>query len=782
MAAVMKPRPMSDEDLIVAIDDAESRSYGSALFARSVELTAERALAIDLYLGRDVDPAPDGQSSVTDRTVFETIQWMLPSLCRIFANGEDVVTLVPLNAADVEPAKQESAFLNWLITTKHPWFELFLEFATDALLTKNAYFLVYPDRKRTVEVERYQDQTRLGVQFLLQDKNCQLIAQQPHPAPDLPPEPALDPNTGQPILNAFGQPVMQPAMLYDVVIRRRSDAKDLCIRVLPPERVRVDQDTVSFRIDETCKYFEYFEFVTISDLRSQGFDVPDDVGDDFDIQTPEEAARDQFGEVRIASDPLDKSMRLIKARMVWLRVDADDDGIAELIQLLRIGKKIFYREEVSRIPVASAVASPLPHRHYGLSIADMSGDLQRQKTAVFRQAMDNLYLNNNPQKIVDTSKVNLDDALVSRPGGIIRGEIDGIRYEDVPFVFPQAVQGMDFLSRVSQTRTGVSPGFSGIDAGDLTNIQPGTVNQMTAMQGERIVQVARVLAFGIEDLFSLVHELVLKMGHKRQAIQIAGKWTEVDPGSWKKRDSFKICVAFAAGNKDAQVARLNLIAAQQLNALQLGIPVVTPANYYNTLVELTKATDFTAPERFWTDPATVPPRPPPPPPAEIVTHQMDNQSAEKIKQAELAQREIENQRKTALEKYAIDANAGLEIVHKSVDHGHTIAIEGLKASHAAILEGLANKFGADNNATSKAVAKAQDTISKQGMSLEQIHGTLEKVFDGVKQAGALATARKVIRRNPRGEVDGVDLLDPQGKVLASHTAVKDENGRVIGMQ
>jgi hypothetical protein len=272
------------------------------------------------------------------------------------------------------------------------------------------------------------------------------------------------------------------------------------------------------------------------------------------------------------------------------------------------------------------------------------------------------------------------------------------------------------------------------------------------------------------------------MGHKKQTINISGKWVEVDPGSWKRRDSFKIAVAFAAGNKDAQIARLSGLAARQLNALQLGLPNVTFQNYYNTEIELAKATDFTAVSRFWTDPSTMPPKPPPPPPPELIKTQMTIQSDEKIKAAELAQREKENLRKSALEQYAIDANAGLEVVHKQIDHGHTVAIEGLKASHAAILDGLSAKLGADTSATSKAVQKAHESIAKQSMSLDEMHQTMQKVFEGVRHAGALATARKVIRRNHKGEVDGIDLLDHEGKVLQSHTAVKDQNGRVIGMQ
>src|SRR5437660_8725546 len=110
---------MDEAGLIAAIDSADEHSYGSNLSSLTAALSAERALNIDLYLGKNVDPAPEGQSNVIDRTVFETVQWILPSLCNIFANGDDIVTLLPDNAADTDQAKQEGAYLNWLVTQKN---------------------------------------------------------------------------------------------------------------------------------------------------------------------------------------------------------------------------------------------------------------------------------------------------------------------------------------------------------------------------------------------------------------------------------------------------------------------------------------------------------------------------------------------------------------------------------------------------------------------------------------------------------------------------------------
>jgi hypothetical protein len=775
-------KPMDEAALIAAIDDCDNRSYGSNLSNLTAELSKERSLNIDLYLGKNVDPAPEGQSNVIDRTVFETIQWILPSLCRIFANGDDVVNLVPISEKDVDPAKQESAYLNWLVTQKHPWFDIFLEFATDALLTKNAYILVYPDKKRTVEIEKYTDQTKQGVSYLLMDPECQLIQSSQKEAPDLAPDPVLDGNR-QPIVDAQGQPMTSPAQLYDCTIRRTGSTKNLCIKVLPPERVKVDQRAFNWRIDEDCGYFEYWEDTTLSDLRSQGYDIPTDIADDPELYTQEDMARDEYGERRLERyKPADPSMRRVKARQIWIRADADGDGIAELLQVVRVGRRILVKEEVTRIPVASGVACPLPHRHIGISIGDMVQDIQRIKTSILRQGLDNLYIANNPQKVLNETMVNIDDALISRPGGIIRAtDINQIRYEEAPFVFPQAIAGLQYMDSVRENRTGVNNGFMGVDESTLNNAQPGTVNQMTSMAAQRVEQIARVLAFAIEDLFSIVHENVLKMGHKRESVQLLGNWTEVDPGSWRKRNDFKICVAFSAGNKDQMVSRLMLMLQKQTEALQLGLPVCTPENYYATLVELTKASDFAAPDRFWTDPQKMPPKPPPPPPPAIVVEQIKTASQEKQKAADILQREVESQRKAQLEKYAIDANAGVALAAKHVDHSHAVAIETMKASHTASIDTLNAKLNqavSGTAATQKAVADAHNGIAAHGMSAGATNDALDHVINTIKHHAAIASGHKVLKHNAKGELEGMDVLDHSGKVLASHKAVRDQHGRM----
>jgi hypothetical protein len=160
--------------------------------------------------------------------------------------------------------------------------------------------------------------------------------------------------------------------------------------------------------------------------------------------------------------------------MVWIKHDFDGDGIAELQYCFVVGRKILYREECNRIPVGSIVATPVPHRHVGLSQWDAVKDIEDTKTQILRQGIDNLYHANNPGMFINEDKIDLDDALVSRPGRVVRGKPNqnAIFGQDIapimiPNIFPQAVQGMEFMDTIKQGRVGVNNYFQGTDENAL---------------------------------------------------------------------------------------------------------------------------------------------------------------------------------------------------------------------------------------------------------------------------------------------------------------------------
>lgn len=762
---------MADEQaLLAAIDAAEENSYGAD---NDGELAGERAAAIDYYLGRNVDPAPDGRSQVVDRSVYETIQWIKPSLARIFASGDDVVEIPPVGPEDEAVAKQESQYLNYVVLQRNNWFETFNTAASDALLTKAAYLMPYKEKRRQVEIERYERQTAEGLSMLQQD-GAEFIESKSYPDPDAVPQQIPDPMTGQLI-------DLPPPMLYDVTLRRSKEEVRFCILPLPPERCKVAKSTTTVQLRD-CAYFEYWDFPTLSELRAEGYDIDDDVAGDPGSQPEEDVARNKYSEEFDNDERTDPAMKRVRCRWIWIRHDTDGDGIAELQHVVRIGQTILHREEVNRIPIAVLCPDPLPHRHVGLSVADTVIDIQRIKTVILRQGLDNLYLANNARTYVNPALVNLDDLVVSRPGGVVRGK--GIFGQDIaplptPFVFPQAMEGLEYMDQIRENRTGTNRYFTGIDQNALNKTATG-IQQLSSMAAQRVEQIARNFANGIEELFSILHELILKSGHKAETIKLRGQWVQVNPAEWRRRTDFKISVGYAAGNKDAAMQRLLLLASKQGEAMAGGVPIVNPRNLYETAIELTKAADFATPERFWTDPSTVPPPPPPQPdPTVMAAEQLKSQTTLQVKDAEL---------RTERETTVADLQTKKEIAELQAQT--QLTIEQMQREHEAALEvhrtraqvGMKQMDG-EQAATleqRKVEAKNKPAIDMAGQA-QQMASQLQEAVESMRDAlSIILTAKRQIRRGKDGKAEGVDTITQDGTVLASQKVERGPDGRIVG--
>jgi hypothetical protein len=793
-----------DNDLLIAaIDAAEQSSYSSD---GDTQLSSDRAYAIEMYQGKNLEPAPEGRSQVIDRSVFETVQWILPSLIDIFANGDDVVEIPPVSAEDEPAAKQEGQYLNHVILQKNPaqWLMTFITWAMDAMITKNGYCLAYSEKRRNEDIDRYERQTEQGVALLMQDKDVQVTVDGQYPDPDYaepPPQPAVDPATGQPAIDPMtGQPMMAPPqpppMLFDVTVIRVTEERKVCYKALPPERCKISYRTPDFSISADCPYFEYYDYKTLSDLRAEGFKIPDIIPDDWQIDEEEDLARDQYDEQSWRNDnnEPDESMKRYRVRMIWLLHDDNEDGIAERLYVVRIGRQILFKERVSRIPVASLVAIPNAHRHIATSVADIVVDLQRIKTAILRQGLDNLYLANNPRTFI-TDKINLDDALVSRPGGIVRGETGAIYGQDIaplvmPFVFPQAMEGLEYMDQVRENRTGTNRYFTGIDQNAMNKTATG-IQQLSSMAAQRVKLIARIMGVGVADLFSIVHELIIKGGHKKEVVQLSNKWVEIDPAQWKKRTDFRIAVGYAAGNKDALVSKLMMIATMQEKALAGGLPIVTAQNAYETAVELTKASDFSAPQRFWTNPKEIPPpEPPKPDPTIIAAEQIKSQTTLQKAEQEIKFNQVKTDKemmleskKLELEKYKVDTDAQVKLTLADAQFQHDGDLEDRKTRNQVGLKQLEGKQSVDIEENKARIAKGLPTVDREQESqqsaakLKELEQENEQLREALKVM--LTSKKRVVRKG--GKAQAIEVLDEQGNVINTQQIVRGRDGSIEGI-
>jgi hypothetical protein len=438
-------------------------------------------------------------------------------------------------------------------------------------------------------------------------------------------------------LLATAQPLTAPAIpvTHDVTIvttRKLAQAK---VMGVPPEEFGIERGARNIR---DCNYC-FHEVVTKTEgqLIAEGFDEEQikslgDYAGNTDSETlARNTADEHFGS---GAGGVNSAARLVRITEHYVRMDYEGNGRPCLYQVITGGDQGEVLRQDGRecvapfdaIPFATTTPVPITHRFFGRSIADLVMPLQREKTALKRGALDNLYLHNNPR--VEVSEANagpntLDDLLVSRPGGVVRTKTaGGLNWQVVPDITSSIYPMMQYLDAELETRTGLSRQSQGIDANALQNQSATAVAQVFSASQMRIKLIARVMAEGVRDIFALLHGTIRKHGQQQQTVRLRNAWVNVDPRAWKTRDDMTINVGLGSGGKAQQFAQVMALADIQKQLAAGGkANLVGDRELYNTAAELTKLMGHKNPDRFFCDPTAVDPRtgqlrhPPPQPPA-----------------------------------------------------------------------------------------------------------------------------------------------------------------------
>jgi hypothetical protein len=670
---------MTEDQVIALIDTYAANSYGG----KQGTLAVERAKAIARYNSEPYGNEIAGRSQLVSSEVRDTIETVIPQLMRIFLSGDNICEFDPENPQDVDQAKQESRYVNWVATQRNKPYEKFGTWFRDAMLCKNGYVKAWWDTRSDILIENYQGLTDDQLALIQQDPEVKITALTSYPGTSyFPPPPAPPPGPQGPGAppGPPQQPMQQP-MLHDVTVKRVKQYG--CVRYdnVPGEEMLVHVSTRGLDLQDAL-YVEHRTQKTLSEIRQMGYEVEDDeAGTLEDLATEiEQTARDRFSELSQllrAGESADPAARTATFREIWMRVDEDGDGIAELRKLCLVNRTIKADDEADIVPIAAITPVIQPHRHVGYGYYDFLRDIEAARTSMIRSFFDNVYLANNGRYGVNVKNVNVDDMLVSRPGGIVR--VDGPPGDSIfPLTHPQmgdsAMSGMQFLDMWKKNATGVLADSQSLSADVLSNGTASGISQVISVWQARVEGVARCFAeTGMTELFRIIHALTLKNATGPEKFQVNGEWFTVDPREWTKRTSLTVTVGLGTGSKEAKQAFLTQLAQMQAQGLQIGI--ATPANIYETGIELTKEMGYKDAERFWTDPRKQPPQPKPPDPlvqaaqvkAQADTQtaqmkaQMDAQMAQVKAQADAAAEQARAQADMQIQQHKIQTDAQLEV-------------------------------------------------------------------------------------------------------------------------
>lgn len=600
-----------DDDELKAIVAAE---INSAVGSQDTELSNDRVDGWDAYLKQPYGNEIEGRSQVISSDVQDTVEWIMPSLMRIFTAG-DSVEFLPSGPDDEEKAKQATDYCNYIFDKDNPGFLNQHTWFKEALIAKMGTLKVYWEVKDKWKRERYDGLDDDAYAMVVGSPDVEIVehTERQEPAP----------------LDAMN-PAMQPGMitLHDVVVRMKTSAGKICVEPIPGDEVLFSRDA---KDPQTCRFFGHKAKRTISSLIEEYPDKKAEI-EGISSDGPGGSFRDESTHRAVANEDdqspytsaVNKAMREVWVTEAYIRVDYDGDGVAEMRKVTVVGPSaVMLDNEEWEGPRPFACICPIlmPHRLVGLSVADLIKDIQLIKTAILRQYLDALYIATNPRYEVDTSNI-IDPAevLTSKPGGVVRKH--NANQAMIPLatanVSGEALQGLQYVDQLRENRTGVSPRTQGLGSETLHDTKGGQELLFDAAK-MRVELIARIFAeTGVKDAFKLILWLSNKYQDKARTVRLRNKWVEMDPREWAEEYDMTANVGLGHNDQTQKIMALNMIAGAQEKIIMLqggaSGPLVNMDNLHNAATKLAEAAGFQAPELFFSDPKEAPPQPPKPDP------------------------------------------------------------------------------------------------------------------------------------------------------------------------
>ena len=576
---------ITEEELVTRIQGEVTDALG---YGDTVSQQRERAM--EYYYGQPFGNEVEGRSQYVDSTVQDTIEWIKPSIMRVFASGDEMVKFSPHGPEDVKMAEQATDYVNYVFTKDNSGWEILYSWFTDALLSKNGIVKVWWEEYDEAQREEYTHLDEMEFNVLISNPDVEVMEHTPYP------------EGGMEIYN-------------DVVISRRRPIGRVKIENVPPSEFLISRDAKTI---QDARFICHRVQKTLSELREMYPDKtldPETLGsgedDDFSL-FGERAARHEFDNsyhFNMGESEREEALRQYWLHESFLQTDYDGDGIVELRKVCTVGDYVLANDEIDSVPFVSITPIKIPHKFFGVSVADLVMDLQLYKSALMRNLLDNMYNQNFGRYAVLEGQANPDDLLTQRPGGVVRVKSpNAVMPLATPPLEPYSFQMLTYLDGVRESRAGVSKMSQGLNENALTSHTTATaVNAVMGAAQSRVELIARNFAeTGVKDLMLTIYELLMKNQDHQRVVMLRNQWIPVRPDSWSDKMDCTVSVALGSGNKDQQMAHLSRMLQFAGEAMKGGLKIVNEQNMYNLGASLIKAMGFQNVDDFLTNPANAP--------------------------------------------------------------------------------------------------------------------------------------------------------------------------------
>lgn len=601
----MAERSRPSERDIKALVAEEIRS---AINYDETELSAKRAKAMEYYRGEMNDtPAMPGRSQVVSRDVADAIGWMLPGVIRVFTASDRMAIYEPVQPRDEAGAQQATDYVEYLFWKENPGYRIMWDATHDSLLLANGIVKHWWDASEECEYSEHSGLTAEQIALLQMEQGVEITAQRQGEPQQVP-----NPETGEPV----------EVTTFNIKVKRVTRNGRLRIECIEPENFLLNREARSIGTDDPrFRFAAHREMLTRSDLIEMGFDKQVINNLPAYRETPfseETLAREEEEVVGGFYDVGDHSTTLIEVFECYMKLDTDGDGVSELVRVYYAGSEgqgelLDWEVWDDDVPFTDIPCEPVPHRWDARSMADETTDIQRIKTVLSRQMLDNLYGTNIPMLEAEQNTViNPEMLLTPKFGGIVWRKPGSmatapVRPIAIPFVADKVMNALEYFDGVTTKRTGISRATAALDAETLQNQSATAARDQQDASYSQTELVARNMAeLGWKRVFKQILRLIVKHQDRPRVIRLRDQWVEMDPRHWNANMDVTINVGLGTGSRERDLQMLGIVAANQKEIIAMmgpANPVVKPDQFVGTMHKMVEAAGLKSPDQYFSKPS-----------------------------------------------------------------------------------------------------------------------------------------------------------------------------------
>ena len=571
---------MNDAELLIKVKsaDVDARSFMQ-------EIKATNDLAMNFY-----ECAPwneiEGHSTVVSSDVQDVVEADMPSHVRTFLGSDDILVFEPQsrsNKAELTEADEKTAMVNWVVRNQKGSFKLIHDWIKTAEIKKFSVL-----RYDWTEEESVLERCYSGLSEA-EATNIKLMMIEEDQREDT--DITLDKDE-------------QDDDGFNLEFKIKTIKKYIKITPIPTDNFVISRNA---RNKDDAEIIGDDTLISRGDLIAAGFnknkvkELTSNGGyHSSNNSYSNGASRTQTADVQ---DPA-SDLILVSTRIV--RIDKDDDGIAERRKIIYSGTTLLSDEAFDHVNYAMLSTILMPNESIGKSRAEVNIKGQEVKTALVRGMLDNTYRVNSGRVVVNTQNTNVDDVLTQRANGVIRTKGDvrmAVAALETPYVADKTLQVIQYMDFARAQRSGTLMASQGLSADSINNETATRFNGVQDEGAAKVELVIRVIAeTGMKELYEGIAWTLMRFQDTKTELNVLGKEMTVNPAMWRYEHSTTSSVGLGAADDENLINNLSglLTIHQQLKAA--GSPLTDDKKIFNILSKLTRAMGQREVSVFFNDP------------------------------------------------------------------------------------------------------------------------------------------------------------------------------------